>query len=101
MIIIDEERHAFKKGCVLTIGNFDGMHKGHHTLMKATVDKARELAVPSVVWTFKEHPQAKLVRVICGEVFDVAVDLRKDSETYGKWYGVVLSFPLRLNMHAN
>lgn len=39
----------------------------------------------------KNYPQAKLVRVIEGEVFDVAVDLRKDSPTYGKWYGVVLS----------
>ena len=39
----------------------------------------------------KEYPQDKLVRVISGEVFDVAVDLRPGSETYGKWYGVVLS----------
>ena len=39
----------------------------------------------------KNYPQAKLVRVIEGEVFDVAVDLRKDSPTFGKWYGVVLS----------
>lgn len=37
------------------------------------------------------YPQAKLVRVIAGEVFDVAVDLRKDSKTYGKWFGVLLS----------
>ena len=37
------------------------------------------------------HPQAKLVRVIKGEVFDVAVDLRKDSKSYGKWVGVLLS----------
>lgn len=39
----------------------------------------------------KEFPQGKLVRVIKGRVFDVAVDLRKDSATYGKWYGVELT----------
>ena len=37
------------------------------------------------------NPQGKLVRVINGEVYDVAVDLRKDSATFGKWYGLVLS----------
>ena len=39
----------------------------------------------------KRYPQCKLVRTVSGEVFDVAVDLRNGSETYGKWYGVVLS----------
>ncbi|MBQ8796834.1 MAG: dTDP-4-dehydrorhamnose 3,5-epimerase [Oscillospiraceae bacterium] len=39
----------------------------------------------------KQHPQGKLVRVIKGRVFDVAVDLRAGSETYGKWYGVELT----------
>lgn len=39
----------------------------------------------------KNYPQAKLVRVIKGEVFDVAVDLRRNSETYGEWVGVLLS----------
>lgn len=39
----------------------------------------------------KTHPQAKLVRVLEGEVYDVAVDLRKNSPTYGKYVGVVLS----------
>lgn len=39
----------------------------------------------------KNYPQTKLVRVIKGAVFDVAVDLRKCSETYGKWYGIKLT----------
>ena len=39
----------------------------------------------------KQYPQTKLVRVIRGSVYDVAVDLRKGSPTYGKYYGVILS----------
>jgi len=39
----------------------------------------------------KTHPQGKLVRAIEGEVFDVAVDLRHNSPTRGKWHGVILS----------
>lgn len=39
----------------------------------------------------KQFPQGKLVRVVRGCVFDVAVDLRKNSLTYGKWYGIELS----------
>lgn len=45
---------------------------------------------------FQKHfPQTKLVRAIKGAVFDVAVDLRTDSETYGKWYGILLTEGIR------
>jgi dTDP-4-dehydrorhamnose 3,5-epimerase len=38
-----------------------------------------------------QQPQGKLVRVIAGEIYDVAVDLRRSSSTFGHWYGLVLS----------
>lgn len=47
----------------------------------------------------KQYPQGKLVRVIRGSVYDVAVDLRKDSETFGLWYGVELSEENKLQFY--
>jgi len=45
-----------------------------------------------------QQPQGKLVRVISGEVFDVAVDIRKSSATFGKWFGTYLSAENKLQM---
>ncbi len=44
------------------------------------------------------HPQGKLVRVVAGEIFDVVVDLRKGSSTFGKWEGIVLSAQNKLQL---
>ena len=45
-----------------------------------------------------DHSQAKLVRVISGSVFDVAVDMRSNSPTFGKWFGTVLSSDDKMQM---
>ena len=47
----------------------------------------------------RQHQQAKLVRAICGEIFDVAVDLRRGSATYGRWTGVLLSADNRRQLY--
>ena len=44
------------RGCVATIGNFDGMHVGHQQIVRGVVERARELGVPSTVITFHPHP---------------------------------------------
>jgi dTDP-4-dehydrorhamnose 3,5-epimerase len=41
-------------------------------------------------YQLRPHEQAKLIRVVEGKIFDVALDIRKDSLTYGKWYGIEL-----------
>jgi dTDP-4-dehydrorhamnose 3,5-epimerase len=46
------------------------------------------------------HPQRKLVRVVCGRVFDVAVDLRRSSATFGRWVGTELSEANRRQVFA-
>ncbi|HYM62330.1 MAG TPA: bifunctional riboflavin kinase/FAD synthetase [Thermoanaerobaculia bacterium] len=44
------------RGCVATIGNFDGMHVGHQSIIRQVVDRAREMQKPSAVITFNPHP---------------------------------------------
>lgn len=46
-----------------------------------------------------KNPQAKLVRVVSGEVFDVAVDLRKSSPTFGRWFGLTISAANKLQIY--
>lgn len=58
MLVIQDPLNStdHPSGCVATIGNFDGLHVGHQTIIRGVVDRARELSSPAVVVTFKPHP---------------------------------------------
>ncbi|WZL73637.1 dTDP-4-dehydrorhamnose 3,5-epimerase [Clostridiaceae bacterium 35-E11] len=60
------------------------------TFVQDNQSKSKKGVLRGLHFQYK-NPQGKLVKVIKGEVFDVAVDLRKNSRTYGKWIGVILS----------
>lgn len=62
----------------------------HYTFIQDNQSSSRKGVLRGLHFQ-KTFPQAKLVRVLKGEVFDVAVDLRAGSPTYGKWTGVLLS----------
>ncbi len=53
-------RHSCAQGTVATIGNFDGVHRGHQEIFRRVVTSARELSLPSVALTFRPHPYLAL-----------------------------------------
>ncbi|MEG1742794.1 MAG: riboflavin biosynthesis protein RibF, partial [Clostridia bacterium] len=56
MKIITDYNLPLASGCVLSLGNFDGVHVGHAKLLQNAAVIAQEMNVPSVVWTFGESP---------------------------------------------
>ena len=62
----------------------------NYTFVQTNLSKSKKGVLRGLHYQ-RNFPQAKLVMVLEGEVFDVAVDLRKNSATYGKWIGVILS----------
>ncbi len=92
LYIIEPTVHGDSRGYFMETYNQQDMHAAG--LDMNFVQDNQSMSVKGVLRGLhfqKEYPQGKLVRVIKGKVFDVAVDLRKGSETYGQWYGVELS----------
>lgn len=65
-------------------------HCGKHTFVQDNHSESKQGTLRGLHYQLN-HPQGKLVRVTRGEVFDVVVDLRKSSSTFGKWVGMLLN----------
>ena len=93
LYVIEPTVHGDNRGYFMETYNQNDMHEAG--LDMVFVQDNQSMSKKGVLRGLhfqKKYPQGKLVRVIKGTVFDVAVDLRPESETYGKWYGVELRF---------
>ncbi|MBR3574798.1 MAG: dTDP-4-dehydrorhamnose 3,5-epimerase [Lachnospiraceae bacterium] len=90
--IITPAVHGDSRGYFMETYNFnDFKEAGIDTVFVQDNQSASKKGVLRGLHFQINHPQTKLVRAIKGEVYDVAVDLRKGSATFGKWKGVLLS----------
>ena len=92
LYIIEPAVHGDKRGYFMETYNQKDMQECG--LNMVFVQDNQSMSVKGVLRGLhfqKEFPQGKLVRVIKGSVFDVAVDLRSGSKTYGQWFGVELT----------
>lgn len=69
---------------------FEAAFGTHVTFVQDNHSKSKKNVLRGLHYQILQ-PQGKLVRVVCGEVYDVAVDLRKTSATFGKWFGTLLT----------
>ena len=92
LCVISPAVHGDERGYFMETYNQNDMHEAG--LDMVFVQDNQSSSVKGVLRGMhfqKEFPQGKLVRVVNGSVFDVAVDMRKGSATFGKWYGVELT----------
>jgi len=92
VLVIEPKVFGDERGYFMETYNKTDFHKAGITceFVQDNQSKSRKGVLRGLHFQ-KQFPQAKLVRVTKGEVYDVAVDLRKDSPTYGKYVGVILS----------
>lgn len=92
LYVIEPTVHADQRGYFMETYNYNDMKEAG--LPMVFVQDNQSMSTKCVLRGLHfqiHHPQGKLVRVIRGEVYDVAVDLRKGSETFGKYFGVTLT----------
>lgn len=92
LCVITPKRHGDSRGYFMETYNANDMKEaGLDYLFVQDNQSMSSKGVLRGLHFQKQYPQMKLVRVIRGKVYDVVVDLREDSPTYGKWHGVTLT----------
>lgn len=86
-IFSDDRGHFFES---FNLQRFCDMTGIQHAFVQDNQSRSKHGVVRGLHYQLR-RPQGKLLRVVAGEVFDVAVDLRRSSATFGRWMGVVLS----------
>lgn len=102
LYVIEPTVHTDDRGYFMETYNFNDMKE--HGLGMIFVQDNHSKSTKGVLRGLHyqiNHPQGKLVRVIKGKVFDVAVDIRKDSPSFGKWFGVELSEENKLQFYIS
>ncbi len=96
-IFEDERGYFYEKFNEQKFEQFSGMN-GH--FVQDNISKSSYGVLRGIHLQKGEHAQAKLVSCLEGKVWDVAVDLRKDSPTFGKWFGVELTPENKLQLYV-
>ena len=92
LFLIDTKVYGDERGCFIETYHYDDFKKaGIPAVFVQDNQSSSRKGVLRGLHFQKTYPQGKLVSVLSGKVYDVAVDLRKNSPTYGRSYGVILS----------
>jgi dTDP-4-dehydrorhamnose 3,5-epimerase len=92
LVIIKPLVHADNRGYFFESFNHSDFHKAGISFSPVQDNESRSSkgVIRGLHFQIKPHQQSKLVRVVQGKIFDVALDLRRNSPTFGKWYGIEL-----------
>lgn len=94
---LESIQNEFRNGSSLTLGNFDGIHVGHQTLLLRTVEKAKELGIPSVVVTYYPNPSVVLGKKPNFKYLSSEKEKEELIRGFGIDYLIVLEFTLELS----
>jgi dTDP-4-dehydrorhamnose 3,5-epimerase len=92
LYIIEPTVYSDKRGYFFESYNHENYLKAgiSFTPVQDNESRSSKGVIRGLHYQLKPHDQAKLIRVVTGRIFDVALDLRRDKPTYGKWFGVEL-----------